>query len=191
MTVEVNAIKTVVELPRLAQNEERQRTGGEARCGGGLGEGEMAVKGAAKLRPLAKAPGAQFEISIDGTPRTYRDRKAFAIEAAERLKRKHPNSDIVVRDLQSGEANGAGAHISLSASTCGLPMARALSRRSSGGTLSNPPLYPVQGYPSRIKLGVPKISRTKNPEGQGFAIALLAKASQPIPFSRRRSLWQR
>ena len=43
-----------------------------------MGKGEVAVKGAAK-----KAPGAQFEISIDGTPRTYRDRKAFAIEAAE------------------------------------------------------------------------------------------------------------
>jgi hypothetical protein len=26
--------------------------------------------------------GAQFEIRIDGTPRTYRDRKDFAIEAA-------------------------------------------------------------------------------------------------------------
>jgi hypothetical protein len=37
------------------------------------------------LRALAKAPGAQFEISVDGTPRTYRDRKAFTIEAAERL----------------------------------------------------------------------------------------------------------
>ena len=49
--------------------------------------------------PLTKTPGAQFEVSIDGTPRTYRDRKAFAIEAAERLKRKHPNSDIAVRDL--------------------------------------------------------------------------------------------
>jgi len=61
-------------------------------------------------------------------------------------------------------------------------MARALSRRSSGGTLSNPPWYPVQGYPSRIKLGVPKISRTKNPEGQGFAIALLAKASDYFVF---------
>ena len=33
--------------------------------------------------PLTKTPGAQFEVSIDGTPRTYRDRKAFAIEAAE------------------------------------------------------------------------------------------------------------
>jgi hypothetical protein len=50
------------------------------------------------LGALRGTPGAQFEISIDGTPRTYRDRKAFAIEAAERLKRKHPNSDIAVRD---------------------------------------------------------------------------------------------
>jgi hypothetical protein len=32
--------------------------------------------------------GAQFEISIDGMPRTYRDLKALAIERAERLKRK-------------------------------------------------------------------------------------------------------
>jgi hypothetical protein len=59
----------------------------------------MVVKGSAK-----KIPGAQFEISIDGTPRTYRDRKAFAIEAAERLKRKHLSSDVVVKDLQTGEA---------------------------------------------------------------------------------------
>jgi len=36
MTVEVNAIKTVVELPRLAQSEEPGGTGGEARGGGGL-----------------------------------------------------------------------------------------------------------------------------------------------------------
>jgi hypothetical protein len=50
-----------------------------------------------------KAPCAQFEILIDGKPRTYRDRKEFAIDAAEYLKRKHPNSDIVVKDLQSGE----------------------------------------------------------------------------------------
>ena len=52
---------------------------------------------------ITKASGAQFEISIDGTPRTYRDRKPFAIEAAEYLKRKHPNSAVVVKDLQSGE----------------------------------------------------------------------------------------
>jgi hypothetical protein len=60
------------------------------------------VKEGATMRQ--KAPGAQFEILIDGTPRTYRDRKELAIEAAEYLKRKHPNSDIVVKDLQSGEA---------------------------------------------------------------------------------------
>jgi hypothetical protein len=26
------------------------------------------------MTPLAKAPGEQFEISVDGTPRNYRDR---------------------------------------------------------------------------------------------------------------------
>ena len=62
---------------------------------------EVAVRAPTKLRPLAKVSGAQFEISIDGTPRTYRDRKEFAIKAAEHLKRKHPNSDIVVKDLRA------------------------------------------------------------------------------------------
>ena len=94
----------------------------------------MAMKGAAKLRPLAKTPGAQFEISIDGTPRTYRDRKAFAIEAAERLKRKHPNSDIVVKDLQSGEV------IALPSpqceDLCGLPLARDRSHDAVGPRVS-------------------------------------------------------
>jgi hypothetical protein len=52
---------------------------------------------------ITKALGAQFEISIDGTPRTHRDIKARAIEAAEYLKRKHPNSAVMVKDLQSGE----------------------------------------------------------------------------------------
>jgi hypothetical protein len=47
--------------------------------------------------------GAQFEISIDGKPRSHRDRREVAIEAAEFLKRKFPNCDIVVKDLQSGE----------------------------------------------------------------------------------------
>jgi hypothetical protein len=47
--------------------------------------------------------GAQFEISIDGTPRTYRDYKAMAIEAAEHLKRKHPHSAVTVENLQTGE----------------------------------------------------------------------------------------
>jgi hypothetical protein len=50
-----------------------------------------------------KPQGAQFEISIDGTPRTYRHDKAMAIEAAEILKRKHPHGAIVVENLQTGE----------------------------------------------------------------------------------------
>jgi hypothetical protein len=39
--------------------------------------------------------GAQFEIRIDGTPRTYRDRKDFAIEAAEFLKTRNPQSVVL------------------------------------------------------------------------------------------------
>jgi hypothetical protein len=52
---------------------------------------------------LGKAPGAQFEISLDGKPRSYRDRKAVAMEAAEYLKSRHPNSEVVVKDLASGK----------------------------------------------------------------------------------------
>ena len=53
--------------------------------------------------PLGKAFGAQFEISVDGKPRSYRDRKAVAIEAAEYLKWKYPHSEVVVKDLASGK----------------------------------------------------------------------------------------
>ena len=52
---------------------------------------------------IGKASAAQFEISIDGKPRSYRDRKAVAIEAAEFLKRKFPNCDVAVKDLRSGQ----------------------------------------------------------------------------------------
>jgi hypothetical protein len=48
--------------------------------------------------------GVQFEIRIDGTPRTYRDRKDFATEAAARLiKSKNPHSMVEVKDLKSGD----------------------------------------------------------------------------------------
>jgi hypothetical protein len=50
-----------------------------------------------------KRLGAQFEISIDGTTRTHRDLRTLAIEAGELLKRKHPHSAVMVRDLQTGE----------------------------------------------------------------------------------------
>ena len=47
--------------------------------------------------------GAQFEIRIDGTRRSYRDRKDYAMEAARFLKSKNLHSMVEVKDLQSGE----------------------------------------------------------------------------------------
>jgi hypothetical protein len=64
----------------LAQDEEPGLCGGDAQSGGGFG--------APPMKPMT---GAQFEISIDGMPRSYRDQKPIAIEAAEHLKRKHPH----------------------------------------------------------------------------------------------------
>ena len=42
-----------------------------------------------------------FEIRIDGTPRTFRDR-SFAMEAARLIKSKNPRSMVEIKDLQSG-----------------------------------------------------------------------------------------
>jgi hypothetical protein len=47
--------------------------------------------------------GAQFEISIDGVPRTYRDQKDIASLAAQNPKSRNPNSVIRLEDLQTGE----------------------------------------------------------------------------------------
>jgi hypothetical protein len=47
--------------------------------------------------------GAQFDIRIDGTPRTYRDRKDYAMEAARLIKSKQPHSMVEVKDLKSGD----------------------------------------------------------------------------------------
>ena len=46
---------------------------------------------------------AQFEISIDGVPRTYRDQKELALLAAQILKSKNPHSAVRLKDLESGE----------------------------------------------------------------------------------------
>ena len=46
--------------------------------------------------------GAQFEISIDGIPRTYRDQKDIALLAAQILQSRNPNSVIRLKDLESG-----------------------------------------------------------------------------------------
>jgi hypothetical protein len=37
---------------------------------------------------------AQFEVRVDGTPRTYRDRKDYAREAARLIKGKTPHSIV-------------------------------------------------------------------------------------------------
>ena len=61
--------------------------------------------------------GAQFEILVDGKPRSYRDIKAVAIASAEFLKSRNPHSEVAVKDLQSGEVTvvtrGVGPLMSL------------------------------------------------------------------------------
>jgi hypothetical protein len=47
--------------------------------------------------------GAQFEISIDGVPRTYRDQKDLALQSAQFLKSRNPNSVVTLKDLQIGQ----------------------------------------------------------------------------------------
>jgi hypothetical protein len=43
---------------------------------------------------------AQFEIIVDGTPRSYRDDKGIAIDAGKQLKETHRSSDVRVRDMR-------------------------------------------------------------------------------------------
>jgi hypothetical protein len=47
--------------------------------------------------------GAQFEVCIDGVPRTYRDQKELALLAAQILKSRNLNSVIKLKDLKTGE----------------------------------------------------------------------------------------
>jgi hypothetical protein len=47
--------------------------------------------------------GAQFEIRKDGTPRSCRDRKDYAMEAARLIKSKRPHSMVEVKDLKNGD----------------------------------------------------------------------------------------
>jgi hypothetical protein len=60
-----------------------------------------------------KAPAARFEISIDGVPRSYRDRREIAVEAAGRLMAKYPDSAVAVKDLHSGERVAADYRLDL------------------------------------------------------------------------------
>jgi hypothetical protein len=47
--------------------------------------------------------GAQYEISIDGVPRTHRDLKNLALQSAQFLKSQNPHSTVKVKGLQTGE----------------------------------------------------------------------------------------
>ena len=47
--------------------------------------------------------GVQYEISIDGVPRTYRDRQDIALQTARFLKSRNPHSVVKLKDLKSGE----------------------------------------------------------------------------------------
>jgi hypothetical protein len=46
---------------------------------------------------------AQFELSVDGVPRSYRDRKEIALRSAQFLKSRNPHSVVKLKDLQTGE----------------------------------------------------------------------------------------
>jgi hypothetical protein len=48
------------------------------------------------------APGAQFEIRVNGVARTYRDRRDPAIDAARFLEQRNPGATVVVTDLRDG-----------------------------------------------------------------------------------------
>jgi hypothetical protein len=47
--------------------------------------------------------GARYQIAVDGQPRSNRDDRAIAIEAAEYLKHKHPHAEVTVHDLVTGD----------------------------------------------------------------------------------------
>ena len=46
---------------------------------------------------------AQFELSVDGVPRSYRDRKDLALQNAQLLKSRNPNSVVRLKDLKTGK----------------------------------------------------------------------------------------
>jgi hypothetical protein len=47
--------------------------------------------------------GARYQIAVDGRPRSNRDDKSIAIEAAEYLKHNHPHAEVTVHDLLTGD----------------------------------------------------------------------------------------
>jgi hypothetical protein len=47
--------------------------------------------------------GTRYQISKDGIPRRYCDRKDLALQTARFLKSQNPNSVVKLKDLRSGE----------------------------------------------------------------------------------------
>ena len=47
--------------------------------------------------------GACYQIAVDGQPRSNRDDKAIAIEAAEYLRYKNPHAEVTVYDRETGD----------------------------------------------------------------------------------------
>ena len=47
--------------------------------------------------------GTRYQISKDGIPRRYCDRKDIALQTARFLKSQNPNSVVELKDLRSGE----------------------------------------------------------------------------------------
>jgi hypothetical protein len=52
---------------------------------------------------MKKQTGANYEIAVDGTPRSYRVDKQIAIDSARFLTTKNPGAKLTVRDLTTGE----------------------------------------------------------------------------------------
>jgi hypothetical protein len=55
-----------------------------------------------------KDTGANFQILVDGRSLSYRDVLETALDAGIFLKERHPQSEIVVRDLKSGAQSVIG-----------------------------------------------------------------------------------
>ncbi len=62
---------------------------------------------------MAHNTGANWEIVIDGKPRSYRDNVEIAREAARYLKSKNPKSEVAVRNYATGEVLSIAEDVSV------------------------------------------------------------------------------
>jgi hypothetical protein len=76
-----------------------QRRRGSSRSERQLKPSHCCIRG--NHQPVVAANGTRRKERIDGAPRTYRDRKDYAMEAARLIKSKNPHSTVEVKDLYS------------------------------------------------------------------------------------------